>query len=71
MTKTNRAPYGLRDDGSAQCINVDPGTYGHECGKPAAWIGVSPTGFRACCCDFHRHHGAEFRNTVQFLPLAI
>jgi len=23
-----------------KCHNAEPGTYGHECGKPAAWIGT-------------------------------
>ena len=22
-----------------KCHNAEPGTYGHECGKPATWIG--------------------------------
>ena len=24
-----------------KCHNAEPGTYGHECGKPAAWIGTN------------------------------
>ena len=29
------------------CHNAEPGTYGHECGKPAIWIGITKTGFRS------------------------
>lgn len=37
------------DDGA--CHNAEPGTYGHECGKPAIWIGTSKaTGFRSGFC---------------------
>ncbi len=41
------------------CQNVEPGTYGHECGKPAAWIGRTPAGNKQYFCDRCRGEGYE------------
>jgi hypothetical protein len=59
MTQTR--PYGMRDDGSARCINSEPGTFNHECGKRAAWIGTNGNGHRACFCDDCKERGHEAR----------
>jgi long-chain acyl-CoA synthetase len=29
-----------------KCHNAEPGTFNHECGKPAVWIGIKPNGFQ-------------------------
>lgn len=42
-----------------KCCNAEPGTFNHECGKPATWIGIKPSGFRAAFCDFCKDHGWE------------
>lgn len=41
------------------CHNSEPGTYGHECGKPAVWNCETPNGHRSAFCDDCRHHGYE------------
>lgn len=64
---TFKHPYGYRSDGRYVCVNAEPGTFNHECGKPADWIGSRPARlhrgetFRSCFCDFHKHNGAEAR----------
>ena len=45
-----------------RCHNAEPGTYGHECGKPAVWIGTSPSGFRSGFCQRCRDTGYEARS---------
>ena len=48
-----------------KCHNAEPGTFGHECGKPATWIGRAPTthtrdGFhRVGFCDDCKANGYE------------
>ena len=46
------------------CHNAEPGTYGHECGKLAVWIGTAPSGFRSGFCDRCKRTGAEARDRV-------
>lgn len=41
------------------CHNAETGTYGHECGKPATWIGTKPGGWACGFCDHCKEHGAE------------
>lgn len=52
-------PYGAQPDGSARCVNAEPGTFNHECGRPAMWIGTSPSGFSACYCNPCKEAGWE------------
>lgn len=71
QTQTNRAPYGApgslpRADGRHRCINSEPGTYNHECGKPATWIGTDRTGFQACYCDACKLSGYEARKVIEW-----
>lgn len=59
-------PYGLpgalpRADGQPRCTNCDAGSYNHECGAVAKWIGTSSTGHRAAYCDDCLRHGREGR----------
>ena len=34
-----------------RCTNSEPGTYNHECGQPAAWIGTHHNGSRQAFCE--------------------
>lgn len=43
------------------CHNAEPGTYGHECGKPARWLGLSRSGMWSGFCDLCRKDGYEAR----------
>ena len=51
-----------------KCHNSNPGTYGHECGKPAQWIGTSSSGFRSGYCAKCRATGSEARQCVAWEP---
>jgi hypothetical protein len=42
-----------------KCHNAEPGTFVHECGKPATWIGTSARGFRSGFCDQCKRQGHE------------
>lgn len=43
-----------------RCINAEPGTFGQECGKPAAFIGTKiVTGAQACFCADCKERGHE------------
>jgi hypothetical protein len=50
------------------CHNSEPGTFNHECGKPAAWIGVTRDGFASGYCDHCRQHGSEARSVAYWYP---
>lgn len=42
------------------CHNAQRGTFGHECGKPATWLGLHPsTGFTSGFCNDCKEHGDE------------
>jgi len=43
----------------SRCSNAQPGTYGHECGKPATWIGTMPSGWRSGFCASCKASGWE------------
>jgi hypothetical protein len=51
-----------------KCHNSNPGTFGHECGKPAQWIGTSASGFRSGYCVKCRATGSEARQCVKWEP---
>jgi hypothetical protein len=43
-----------------KCHNAQHGSYNHECGKPAVFVGTkSETGFRSGFCDWCAKHGDE------------
>lgn len=42
-----------------KCHNAEPGTFGHECGKPATWIGTKSNGYRSGFCDNCKERGWE------------
>ena len=52
-----------------RCHNAQTGTYGHECGKPAAWVGTTASGFRSGFCNRCREFGDEARAFVAWQPV--
>ncbi len=53
-----RAPRNLyATDG--RCHNAQHGSFGHECGKPATWIGTKANGFSSGFCDACKASGDE------------
>jgi hypothetical protein len=52
-----------------QCHNAQNGTYGHECGKPAQWIGSMASGFKSGFCDECKAHGHEARNVTTWTAI--
>lgn len=44
-----------------KCHNSQPGTFNHECGKPATWIGTKAGGFSSGFCADCKEHGHEAR----------
>lgn len=50
------------------CHNANFGTYGHECGRPAEWIGTMSNGFRSGFCAQCKQHGDEGRHVVSWEP---
>jgi hypothetical protein len=53
-----------------KCHNSNRGSYGHECGKPAVWLGTRvETGFQSGFCDKCKNYGDErFGRTWQKHP---
>ena len=51
-----------------KCHNANPGTFSHECGKPAQWIGTSASGSRSGYCVKCRATGSEARQCVAWEP---
>jgi len=47
-----------------KCAHSYRGTFGHECGKPAAWIGTNHKGFSSGFCDDCKRHGYEARDVI-------
>jgi hypothetical protein len=41
------------------CHNAEPGTFNHECGKPATFIGTRADGFTSGFCDACKANGWE------------
>lgn len=52
-----------------RCHNAQSGTFGHECGKPATWIGTKASGFRSGFCDHCKEHGDERHGFVAWEPI--
>ena len=53
-----------------KCHNAEPGTFNHECGKPATWRGTASTGFVSGFCDECKAEGYEARDIVVWTRLA-
>lgn len=49
-----------------KCHNAEPGTFNHECGKPAVWIGTKASGFRSGFCAGCKKDGFEARGLVSW-----
>ena len=47
-----------------KCHNSQPGTYGHECGKPARWIGTKASGFKSGFYSECKETGYEARPVI-------
>lgn len=58
---------GYGQDG--KCHNAQHGTYGHECGKPATWIGTTATGFKSGFCSECKESGHEARGIVHWTAI--
>lgn len=52
-----------------RCHNANRGTFNHECGKPAMWIGTKANGFRSGYCLRCRAEGDEARSVVRWEPI--
>ena len=44
-----------------KCHNAEPGTFGHECGKPAQWLGTFANGFTSGFCGQCKDSGHDAR----------
>ena len=53
-----------------KCHNAEPGSFNHECGKPAVWIGTKANGLQSGFCDDCRKRGTEARRMVSWQSLA-
>jgi hypothetical protein len=53
------------------CHNANVGTFNHECGKPATWVGVWRTNlsFGSGFCDHCMEHGDEAVNFTNWRRL--
>lgn len=51
-----------------KCHNAEPGTYGHECGKPATYLGTNAKGYTSGFCDTCKARGWEARGVVTWSP---
>ena len=51
------------------CHNAQVGTFGHECGKPATWLGTDARGWQSGFCDKCKHGGDE-RHGLTFERIA-
>jgi hypothetical protein len=49
-----------------RCHTAEPGTFGHECGKPATWIGTNAKGFACGFCDACKANGWEASSYTQW-----
>lgn len=49
-----------------KCHNSEPGTFNHECGKPANWIGTNANGFKSGFCSECKESGYEARTVVRW-----
>ena len=62
-TNMTQYQFSIRDyAGDGFCHNANRGTYGHECGKPAEYIGTNDNAFRTGFCAHCAKHGDEASN---------
>lgn len=53
-----------------RCHNAELGTFNHECGKPARWLGTTRRGFQSGYCDHCKMFGIEGMACVSWEQLA-
>lgn len=53
-----------------RCHNSNRGSFGHECGKPARWLGTGRNGFKSGYCDRCKQVGDEALRCVAWEPIA-
>jgi hypothetical protein len=51
-----------------KCHNAEPGTFNHECGAPALWLGTTKNGFKSGYCARCRAEGFEARAVTTWQP---
>jgi len=56
----------LVEGATMKCTNSNLGTFNHECGKPACWIGTHSNGHRQLFCDRCHEQGDEARFITQW-----
>ena len=49
-----------------KCHNAERGTFNHECGRPATWIGKTRKGFESGFCDHCKQYGYEAKQCVEW-----
>ena len=54
-----------------RCHNAEPGTYVHECRRPAVFIGTAKNGFQSGFCADCRENGWEARQFTCFEPVKV
>ena len=53
-----------------KCHNSEPGHFGHECGKPAKWLGMDQhTHFVSGFCDDCSQNGHEARHCIGWVRI--
>jgi len=50
-----------------KCHNSNAGSYNHECGKPAQWIGITKKGWASGYCDACKKNGTEARLVAEWI----
>jgi hypothetical protein len=59
-----------------KCGNSEPGSFGHECGKPAVWIGTKPSqsvvgsNFHGAFCAKCKREGWDAKGVKTWEPYA-
>ena len=53
-----------------KCHNANAGTFNHECGKPAKWLGKTRSGFVSGYCAYCKECGDEARKVVAWQAVA-
>lgn len=59
---------------NAKCGNSEPGTFNHECGAPATWVGLKKSEltksgiFYAAFCDMHKERGWDRSGVIEWRP---
>ena len=54
-----------------RCTNAEPGSYGHECGEQAGFIGSRADGGQSCFCSACKVHGSEARRYSHWQALPV